>query len=358
MGWNGYNRYGRSVTADIVEAQARALVSTGMKASGYTYVIVDGGWNLPYRNQAGGLIPDPTRFPRGIKTEADYVHSLGLKFGIYTSAGITNCARTSAGSYGHYLQDARTFASWGVDYLKLDWCGVPYWRYPGWAHWQVSRALAAEMSYDLRISGRAIILDVNDATGDGPWTWASPLACIWRVPGDIQNSYAALVNNFAQDSRYPWAAGPGAFNDPDMLEVGNGGMTTIEDQTEFSLWAMLAAPLIAGNDLTTMSGATRTTLTNRAVIAVDQDRLGRQATVLTSSGGHWVLVKPLADGSRALIFFDQTDASAVMSVPLTRLGFYGPVHLLNLWSGQVTAANGSITASVVAHGVVMYRVWR
>jgi alpha-galactosidase len=357
MGWDGYNRFGRSVTADIVEAEARALVSTGMKAAGYRYVILDGGWNLRERNSAGSLVPDPAKFPRGVKPVADYVHSLGLKFGIYASAGFYNCAWGSAGSYGHYQQDARTFASWGVDYVKLDWCNIPYWNYPGWPQWQVSRYLAAQMSYALAATRRPIVLDVNDWTGDGPWNWAAPLASLWRVCDDIQDSYFSMVSNFSTDIRYSSSAGPGAFNDPDMLEVGNGGMTATEYQAEFSLWAMLAAPLIAGNDLTSMTTTNRNILSNREVIAVDQDRLGREATVLSSGGGHWVLVKSLADGSRAVVFFDQANAPASMSAWVSLLGLKGTVHVLDLWTGKSFGENSRVAAYVPAHGVVMYRIW-
>jgi alpha-galactosidase len=273
MGWNGYNHFSRNVTASIVETEARAIVASGMKAAGYTYVNLDGGWDLLQRGAAGQLQPDPANFPAGIKPLADYVHSLGLKFGIYTSIGAENCAGTSAGSYGHYAQDAKTFASWGVDYVKVDWCDVPTQNYPGMTQTQVAQMLGTQMRDALAATGRPMVFDYNvnrlcpDDCSD--WTWGAGVANLWRTAPDISDHYTTMVRNFTDDVQQYAYAGPGGWNDPDMLEVGNGGMTTTEYQSMFSLWAEMAAPLIAGNDLTTMSATIRAILTNRQVIAVD-----------------------------------------------------------------------------------------
>src|SRR5438034_1139150 len=282
MGWNGFNRFLRDVSEARVEAQARALVASGMQAAGYEYVNLDGGWDLLQRGPQGELQPDPAKFPHGIKPVADYVHSLGLKFGIYTSAGVTNCATHSAGSYGHFQQDAAAFASWGVDYVKLDWCRVPYRNYPGMSRQQVSRMLATEMGSAIATSGRAMVYDINFEADDTPWMWGANVANLWRTGQDSQDRWWSMVFNFTHNVQHYSHARPGGWNDPDMLEVGNGGMTAIEYQSEFSLWAEMAAPLIAGTDLAAMSDVTRDILTNKAVIAVDQDPLGLQGRPIAS----------------------------------------------------------------------------
>jgi alpha-galactosidase len=371
MGWNGYNHFSRNVTASIVEANARAIVSSGMKAAGYTYVNLDGGWDLLQRSAGGELQPDPVKFPDGIKPVADYIHSLGLKFGIYASAGTTNCAGTAAGSYGHYRQDAEAFAAWGVDYVKFDYCDIPYQDYPDMTSAQVGQMLATQMGQALAATRRPIVYDVNDASGarnhDEDWTWAPDIANLWRVTSDINDSYGSMVNHFcgcnlpagssSDVQMYPYAR-PGAWNDPDMLEVGNGGMTTTEDRSEFSLWAELAAPLIAGNDLSAMSAATRHILTNRAVIAVDQDPLGKQGYPVASAGGHWVLTKQLAGGDRAVLLFNQTNMPAVITTSASQAGLpAAPGYVLrDLWRHVATKTAGPISAEVPAHAVAMYRV--
>ena len=359
MGWNGYNHFGRRVTAAIVEAAARAMVTSGMKAAGYTYVNLDGGWNLRARSVQGRLQPNPRLFPRGIQPVVDYVHSLGLKFGIYASAGTRNCAGSSAGSYGHYRQDAATFASWGVDYIKLDWCYVPYKDYPSMTHQQVSQTLARQMGQAIAATGRPILYDVNDtAVRTAAWTWAAPVANVWRTTSDIRANYTSMVGHFVRDVRDYHYAGRGGWNDPDMLEVGNGAMTPTDSRTQFSLWAEMAAPLIAGNNLTKMSAVTRGILTNRAVIAVDQDMPARQGYPVASGRGHWVLTKPLANGDRAVVLFNQTDTRATISTATIRVGMppAAAYTLRNLWTGALAETAGVVTATVPAHGVVMYRV--
>ena len=358
MGWNGYNHFHLNVNAATVEAAARAIVTSGMKDAGYTYVNLDGGWALHRRTAGGALVPDPTKFPLGIRPVADYVHSLGLKFGIYTSAGTQNCAGTSAGSYGHYRQDAATFASWSVDYLKLDWCNIPYFDYPAMTHRQVGELLATQMRSAITSSGRAIVYDVNDWTNDNPSSWARGLANLWRTAPDSQDRYASMLLNFTRTVTQYRQAGPGGWNDPDMLEIGNGGMTTAEYQSQFSLWAEMAAPLIAGNDLSNMSETTRSILTNQAVIAVDQDPLGRQGYPVASAGGHWVLTKPLANGGRAVVLFNETSSTATISTTLAQVGLQraGKYNLLDLWSGAAWETAGVFSASVPPHGVVFYMV--
>jgi alpha-galactosidase len=358
MGWNGFNRFYHDVSEARVEAEARAMVASGMQAAGYEYVNLDGGWDLLQRGPEGELQPDPSKFPHGIKPVADYVHSLGLKFGIYTSAGLTNCFARSAGSYGHFQQDAALFASWGVDYVKLDWCRVPYRNYPSMSHQEVSRMLAKEMGAAIATSGRAMVYDINFLADDAPWMWGPNLANMWRTGLDSQDRWSSMVFNFTHNVQHYSHARPGGWNDPDMLEIGNGGMTATEYQSEFSLWAEMAAPLIAGTDLTTMSDVTRSILTNQAVIAVDQDPLGLQGRPVANAGGHWVLVKPLVTGAVAVVLFNSTDRAAVISttagqVGMTRTYAY---RMIDLWSHAESDTAGLISASVPAHGVVMYVV--
>jgi alpha-galactosidase len=320
MGWNGFNHFYHNVTEATVEAEARALVLSGMQAAGYTYVNLDGGWDLKHRNAAGELQPDPAKFPHGLKPVADYVHALGLKFGIYASAGYTNCAATSAGSYGHYLQDAAAFAAWGVDYVKFDWCYIPFRDYPHASHQQVSQLLAREMAGALAGTNRSVFYDINDWMNDDVWIWARGIAHMWRTTHDSHD----------------WC--------------------TTEYQAQFSLWAEMAAPLIAGNDLTRMSPVTRSILTNADVIAVDQDPLGRQGYPVSSEGGHWVLTRPLVNGDRAVVLFNETGKPAFISTTVQQVGAINAPQWvkLNLWDGTVTQTGGPIAALVPPHGVVMY----
>ena len=358
MGWNGYNHFHLKVTAATVEAAARALVSSNMEAAGYTYVNLDGGWALRWRDASGALQPDPKKFPHGIKPVVDYVHSLGLKFGIYLSAGIFNCAGTSAGSFGHYRRDAAQLASWGVDYLKLDWCDIPYFAYPGLPAATIDKLLAAQMEGALAATHRQIVFDLNDWTNDRPWSWATHMAQMWRVAPDIQDRYQSMLFNFTRDvARFPQAR-PGGWNDPDMLEVGNGGMSLDEYRSMFSLWAEMSAPLIAGNDLTQMSAATKAILTNAAVIAVDQDPLGRQGYPVASQAGHWVITKQLQFGDRAILLFNQTNVAATVSTTAPAVGMppAASYDLVDLWSGETTTTLRQISAVVPPHGVVMYKV--
>lgn len=386
MGWNGYNRYHTAVTEAIVKRNAKALVSSGLAAGGYRYVNLDGGWDLLQRDASGNLQADPAKFPDGIKALAGYVHSLGLKFGIYESAGTSNCAGTSAGGYipvgqprsaggysgntSHYAHDAATFAAWGVDYIKLDFCNVPWSNWPSLTTEQVAQMLAGQFSQAIGATGRPMLLDVNDASGarnhDQDWTWAKAAgAQEWRVCSDISDTYNSMLNHiFGPASGHSYDlelyryAGPNGWNDPDMLEVGNGGMTGTEDRSEFSLWAEEAAPLLAGNELTAMSSTTRTILGNAEVIAVDQDPLGRQGHAIATGSGHYVLVKPLADGSVAVLLFNKNSTSAYLSTTAAKAGLptAASYTLRNLWTHSTSTTAGSIRAKVAAHGVVMFRV--
>src|SRR3954451_4601792 len=307
MGWNSWNTFGCNISEALIRQHADALVSSGMRDLGYQYVVVDDCWFNPNRDAAGNLQGDPTRFPSGMKALGDYLHSLGLKFGIYQVPLDRTCAQYfgsypgATGSLNHEAQDARQFAAWGVDYLKYDWCSPT-----GTIDDQVSTF--AKMRDALAATGRPIVYSINSNSvhaKTGPQRNWGDVANLWRTTEDITNAW-----NTGQTNGYPMGiqnivdvtvplagyARPGAFNDPDMMEVGRGGMTDTEMRSHFALWAMLAAPLIAGNDLRSMTAATQTILKNQNLIGISQDTLGLQATQVSFDGTRRVLAKRLANG--------------------------------------------------------------
>ncbi|GAB2714486.1 NEW3 domain-containing protein [Kitasatospora kifunensis] len=347
MGWNDWNAFGCNVSAKLVEQTADKIVSSGLRAAGYQYVNIDDCWMSSSRDANGNLVPDPVKFPGGIKAVADYVHAKGLKLGIYESAGTQTCAGYP-GSLGHESTDAGDFAAWGVDYLKYDNCnnqGIPAT--------QRYQAMGAALAR----TGRPIVYSLCDWGLENVPSWGPGVGNLWRTTGDINASYGSMLSNFHQNVQLAADAKPGAWNDPDMLEVGNG-MTATEDRSEFSLWAEMAAPLISGTDLTTASADTLADYGNREVIAVDQDKLGRQGAPVTLAGGLDVLAKPLADGSVAVTLFNENAGPAVISTTAAAVGL-PTAHgytLRDLWAHRTTESAGSISASVPAHGTVMYRV--
>ncbi len=347
MGWNDWNAFGCDVSAQLVEQTADFLVSSGLKDDGYGYVDIDDCWMASQRDSSGRLVPDPAKFPDGVKGVADYVHAKGLKLGIYESAGTATCAGYP-GSLGHEQQDADSFASWGVDLLKYDNCnnqGVPYQqRYDA-----MRDALAA--------TGRPIVYSLCEWGDQSVWTWGAGTGNLWRTTGDINASFSSMLSNFHTNVGLSQYAGPGGWNDPDMLEVGNG-MSFTEDRSEFSLWAEMAAPLIAGTDLRTASPATLSLYGNKDVIAVDQDPLGVQGHEIASSGGLDVLTKPLANGDVAVTLFNENASAATVSTTAAAAGApaASAYTLTNLWSHTKATTGGAISATVPGHGTVMYRV--
>jgi alpha-galactosidase len=273
MGWNSWNKFQCNVDENMIRGAADAMVSSGMKDAGYQYIVIDDCWQVS-RDSLGFIVADPQRFPSGIKALADYVHSKGLKFGIYSCAGNKTCAGRPAGR-GHEYQDALMYAKWGVDYLKYDWCNTEKLNAEG-AYMTMRDALYA--------AGRPIVFSLCEWGDNKPWLWGANIGHLWRTTGDISNCFDCVTTENWQHTvlnildlqaglrKY---AGPGHWNDPDMLEVGNG-MPVNEDRAHFTLWCMLAAPLIAGNDLHSMSPETKSILTNTEVIAIDQDPLGIQ----------------------------------------------------------------------------------
>jgi alpha-galactosidase len=358
MGWNAYNAYGLTATETVIRETADAMVATGLREAGYVYVNIDDGWMAPTRDAAGNLQPSPERFPHGIAVLADYVHARGLKLGIYEDAGVQTCGGWP-GSLGHERQDAALFASWGVDYLKYDNCyagrGCPA------QGCRSAVALPAVQRYTamrdaLLATGRPIVFSICNWGTEHVWRWGSGYGNLWRTTGDILPTYASMLSIFHDTVGLSGYAGPGGWNDPDMLETGNG-MTALEDRTEVSLWAAMAAPLIVGTDVVHATAATVSALTNPAVVAVDQDSLGRPARVVSSVSGLDVLARPLAGGDVAVVLFNETSAAATIATTTADVGAPGST-LRDLWTGTTTTTTSVISATVQPHGVVMYRVSR
>jgi alpha-galactosidase len=348
MGFNDWNAYGCNVSESLIKATALAMHDNGMQAAGYDYVNIDDCWLQKTRDANGNLQPDYTKFPDGISGTASYVHSLGLKLGIYEDAGTETCAGYP-GSLGHEQQDADTFASWGVDYLKYDNCnneGISgQTRYTA-----MKNALAA--------TGRPIVLSLCIwGQDDVATTWGPSIGNLWRTTGDISATFSSMLSNFNTNEQLAGSARPGQWNDPDMLEVGNG-MSSTEDQSEFSLWAEMAAPLIAGTNIADASSTTLSILSNKNVIAVDQDSLGVQGSEVSTANGLDVLAKPLSNGDVSVALFNTTGSTATITTSASAIGKSGASSytLTNLWTGATSSTGSTISASVPSHGTVMYRV--
>ncbi len=362
MGWNSWNHFHCGVSDEVVRAQARAMATNGMKAAGYRYINVDDCWQAG-RDAQGNIQPN-SKFPN-MKALADYVHGLGLKFGIYSSPGPKTCGGYT-GSYEHELQDARTYAAWGVDYLKYDWCSAADVYQPS-----QMQAVYRKMGDALRSTGRPILFSLCQYGLEQVWRWgASVGGNSWRTTDDINTSYTSMAEiGFGQNGLQRFA-GPGHWNDPDMLEIGNTmsfpgrrghhftmGLNDEEGRTQMSLWCMLAAPLLAGNDLTAMSPETLAILTNRDVIAVDQDPKGIEAHRISQEGPLEVWVKQLSGGSQAVGLFNRGEGPGRMSVRFEDLGISGPVKVRDLWAHKnLGTLQGSYSAEVPRHGVVMIKV--
>jgi alpha-galactosidase len=349
LGWNDWNTFGCSTSDGLIRGVADAMVSSGMAAAGYQYVNIDDCWEAPTRDSAGNLQADPTKFPNGIKAVADYVHGRGLKLGIYSEAGTTTCAGF-LGSLGHEAQDARTFAAWGVDYLKYDNCGD----HQGLTNQQ----RYTTMRDALLASGRQIFYSLCEWGQDSVWTWGAGVGNSWRTTSDIQANFGSIMSILDQQVGLEQYAGPGGWNDPDMLEVGNGGLTDTESRAHFSLWALLNAPLIAGNDIRSMSATTQAILTNTDVLAVDQDWGGRQGHKIRDDGDQEVWAKPMSSGSVAVVLLNRAASTSTISTTAAQVGLAATTSygLKDLWSKATSTSTGAISASVPAHGVAMYLV--
>ena len=358
MGWNSWNAFRGNINEQQIKDIADVMVSSGMKDAGYEYIVLDDNWMAnPARDGEGYLIADPVRFPSGIKALADYIHSKGLKLGIYGDRGTMTCMDIpESGSYGYEEQDAKTFASWGVDYLKYDNCNPARNSNQARDYRRMQEALAN--------SGRPIVFSI---CAWGFQSWMPEVGNLWRTTGDIVDRwdngddwFVGIINAIDQNQRYASHAKPGAWNDPDMLEIGNGGCTTEEYKTQFSMWSMMAAPLMAGNDLRNMTEVTLEILTNTEVIAVNQDPLGKQCVKVRTDGDEEVYVKPLSNGDYAVVLLNRGETETEMRVTATEIGFSDiPEHgylVRDLWEHNEFGSLGSITATVATHGVAMFRV--
>lgn len=358
MGWNSWNHFAEKVDDATVRAAADALAASGMRDAGYVYVNIDDAWQG--ERDAQGVIHPNKKFP-DMKALADYVHSKGLKLGIYSSPGPKTCAGFE-GSYGHEEQDAKTYAEWGVDYLKYDLCSYtemlknkPHTG-PG-GQQEIMEQAYRKMDAALKQTGRPIVFSLCQYGWEAVWRWgASVGGNLWRTTGDIEDNYNSMSTiGFGQAGLAKYA-GPGHWNDPDMLEIGNGGMSKVEYQTHMSLWAMLAAPLLAGNDLAAMSQETKEILMNKEVIAIDQDPLGKQGDRYQAEAQLEVWARPLANGDKAIALFNRGRIPLTMTVDLRGLGFTGAVQLRDLWEHKdLGSFKGSYEALLVPHGVVMLR---
>jgi alpha-galactosidase len=324
MGFNTWNTFQTKISEDMLKEMVDVYVSSGMKESGYQYFVLDDGWMSMERDQNGSLVADPVKFPHGMKAFADYVHSKGLKFGIYNCAGSKTCAGYP-GTRGHEYEDARLYASWGVDFLKYDWCNTDSLNTP---------EAYKTMSAALKATGRPIVFSICEWGGHAPWLWAGGIGELYRTTGDITPSFI-IDKNYGNwtaqsvvsilDKQIPIRKynGPNHWNDPDMLEVGNG-MTYNEDKSHFSLWCMLAAPLAAGNDLRKMSPQTRDILTNKEMIAVDQDERGISAFKMVMEDSLELWVKPLKNNEVAFCFFNRTTGSKKLNLNWKDLNISDP----------------------------------
>jgi alpha-galactosidase len=358
MGWNSWNKFAcDGLNEKVVRETADAMASNGMKEAGYQFVILDDCWQTG-RDAAGNIVADAERFPSGIKALADYIHAKGLKLGIYTDAGTMTCAKRT-GSIGHEYQDAKQYANWGVDYLKEDWCNT----LPG----QNSESSYTLMRDALAASGRPIVFSICEWGSTKPWLWAGSIGNLWRATPDIQDCWdckrtwggGGVVQILDLMNGLESYSGPGHWNDPDMLEVGNGGMTKEEYRAHFSMWAMFSAPLLAGNDISNMTPDTKEILLNKEVIAIDQDALGQQGRRVKKIGDLEVWSKQLENGGRAVALLNRGPSPASVSVAWTDIGYPDTLaaSVRNLWTAKdLGKQHGNYAAQVPSHGVVMVTI--
>ena len=362
MGWNSWNYFAGKVTDQDIRNAADELVSSGMKDAGYIYVNIDDTWEG--ERDANGVLHSNSKFP-DMKALADYVHSRGLKLGIYSSPGPKTCAGYE-GSLGHEEQDAQLYASWGIDYLKYDLCSYRQAVMqkqasddkPG--QMRLMETAYAKMDKALKATGRPIVFSLCQYGWDAVWEWAPSVGGnLWRTTGDIQPNWDRVYAILSQQAGLAKYAGPGHWNDPDMLEVGNGRLTLAENRAHFSMWVMLAAPLLAGNDLPNMKPEIKAILTNRDVIAIDQDRLGRQATRAYTDGEVEVWIRSLSGGAMAIAVLNagaDRYATHPFHLSLARLGLHGPEKAKDLWTGNEIVLRNDMPLQIASHDILLVRI--
>jgi alpha-galactosidase len=356
MGWNSWNAFALDINSKIVKAVADSIVGKGLAAAGYQYIVIDDGWQIG-RDKNGKIIADSIRFPEGIKFLADYVHSKGLKFGIYTCCGTKTCGGRP-GSFGYESIDAQTYAEWGVDFIKEDWC---------FTDGLDTRTQYKIMSDAIRATGRPMLLSLCEWGTTSPWEWGKGIGAMWRTTNDIQDCFDCVRNwggmgfvpILEKNINLAPYAGPGYWNDPDMLEVGNQALTPTECRSHFALWCMLAAPLIAGNNISTMNDTIRDILTAPEIIAIDQDPLGIQGTRIRNNAGLQVWQKQLKDGSIAVALLNVTKSKSRMFVTLEEIGFQKGIasSVRDLWNRKdLSAITNTFKTEVESHGVVVVKI--
>jgi len=362
MGWNSWNYFNHNVTDQDIRNSADQIVATGMKDAGYVYVNIDDTWEGD--RDASGVLHTNSKFP-DMKALADYVHSKGLKLGIYSGPGTHTCAHFAA-SLDHEVQDAQLYASWGIDYLKYDLCSfrqdVMSAQFPNDEAAQMKAMVAAydKMGKALQSSGRPIVYSLCQYGWDAPWEWAPAIGGnLWRTTGDVQANWGSIVAIINQNAGLAKYAGPGHWNDPDMLEVGNGKLNLAENRSHFAMWAILAAPLLAGNDLPNMKPEIQAILTNKDVIAIDQDKLGKQGTRAYVDGEIEVWTRHLSSGALAIAVLNVGSdrvATHPFHLSLAKLGLKGPEAGKDLWTGKDVTLTDNMDLTLPSHDILLVKV--
>ena len=368
MGWNSWNTFAANIDENLIKGTADTMIANGMRDAGYVYIVVDDCWEAKERGPDGNIVADPVKFPSGMKALGDYLHSKGFKFGIHNCAGAKTCAGFPGG-WGHEFQDARTYASWGIDFLKYDWCNAGAAN-PRDAYLRMRDALFA--------AGRPIVFSLCEWGGSKPWEWAKDVGHLWRTTGDIMSGY---------DSRQRWEsgwkvildlqysmvqpadgqnngigqyAGPGHWNDPDMLEVGTSGLTFAESRAHFSLWCLLAAPLIAGNDIRHMSPDILAIMTDKDAIAIDQDSLGKEGWRFRAETGREIWVRELSGGTWAVCVLNTGAAAADLTTNWSTMSMLnGEYTVRDVWAKKDLGTTRSApvrTDRVESHDVMLFRL--
>lgn len=360
MGWMTWNYFGENINEQVIREMADAMKASGMVAAGYRYIMIDDGWQGG-RDNKNNIIPDSKKFPSGIKALADYIHSLGMKLGIYSDAAPLTCAGYTA-SLNFEEQDAATFASWGIDYLKYDYCNAP-------SDSATAKARYKKMADALRKTQRDIVFSVCEWGQRQPWNWAANAGGqLWRTTYDVRDSWKSLTSILDINAELFPYAGPGYWNDPDMLivglrgnkgpagDLGGTGCNDVEYQSNMSLWSMMASPLIATNDLRNMNETTKNILLNEELIAVNQDALGKQAERKIKNDAWNVFVKPLSNGDYAIAILNRRETTQKFAIDFKELGLDSKYEVRDLWQHKNLGKSKSWKGEIQGHETVVLRL--